>query len=97
MFLITHLFLIIHFYFIIIAQLVASSGKGLNPQTLRANQLTNTTTGNIQLVGTIQRPRTVPIAASPINAKQINNRGIITPQRNIAGATMKLGTPITGE
>lgn len=81
------------------AQLVASSVKGLNTQNLRgATPTISTATGNIQLLGTIQRPRSVPIAASPIASKQLTARALVTPQRNIANAatTMKIATPITG-
>lgn len=81
--------------------------KSLNQQTMQrtSNATTNAlnqvaATGNIQLLGTIQRPRAVPIAASPISSKQqINARGLITTQtsqRNITGPTLKIGTPITG-
>ena len=66
------------------------------------NQLNNQSGGNIQLLGTVQRPRTVPMTATPITSKQLNTmhaRGLVTTsQRNIGGnATIKMGTPMSGK
>lgn len=90
------------------AQLVAASNvKTLNQQHLRAaTNINPAITGvNVNLGTTIQaqqqqRPRSVPtMATSPISAKQLTARGLITSQRNIVAAPnaqqMKITTPIT--
>ncbi|XP_037038841.1 uncharacterized protein LOC119076285 [Bradysia coprophila] len=76
-----------------LAQLVGV--KGLSQQTLRAASPMNTAGGSIQLLSTIQRPRTVPINASTFNAKQLTARGIGQAQRNFQISSMKLGSPLT--
>lgn len=80
--------------FLLTAQLVGV--KGLSQQALRGASPMNTAGGSIQLLSTIQRPRTVPIAASPFNAKQLTARGIGQTQRNFQISSMKLGSPISG-
>lgn len=70
--------------------------KGLSQQTLRGASPMNTAGGSIQLLSTLQRPRTVPINASTFNAKQLTARGIGQAQRNFQISSMKLGSPITG-
>ncbi len=70
--------------------------KGLSQQTLRGASPMNTAGGSIQLLSTIQRPRTVPINASTFNAKQLAARGIGQAQRNFQISSMKLGSPLTG-
>lgn len=82
--------------------------KTLNQQHLRAaSNLNSAITGvNVNLGTAIQsqqqqRPRSVPtMATSPISAKQLTARGIITTQRNIVAASpnapqMKITTPMT--
>lgn len=76
------------------AQLVGV--KGLSQQTLRGASPMNTAGGSIQLLSTIQRPRTVPINASTFNTKQLTARGIGQTQRNFQISSMKLGSPLTG-
>lgn len=81
--------------------------KALNQQHLRAATNINPAIAgvNVNLGTTIQtqqqqRPRSVPtMATSPISAKQLTARGLITSQRNIVAAPnaqqLKITTPIT--
>lgn len=110
--------LIIYLFYSCLAQLVASGVKGLGQQQQQQLQRIGSTslnnaaaTGNIQLLGTI-RPRSIPIAASPIGSKQqLQSRGGLvtttqqqqqqqqqTQQRQIASSTMKVtSTPNSGK
>lgn len=85
------------FFFVFSAQFVAASGvKGINQHTLRANNIQGGGTP-IQVLG-IQRPR--GITTTPVSTKQLNARGIVTPQQqqqhrhmiNAAGA-LRIATP----
>lgn len=93
----------------------ASNVKNLNQQQLRTATNMNPAIAGVNVnLGTIQphhqqqqlqqqqRPRSVPtIATSPISAKQLTARGLITSQRNIVAGTnspqMKITTPITSK
>lgn len=85
------------FFFSFLAQFVAASGvKSINQHTLRANNIVGQGGGTpFQVLG-IQRPR--GISTTPVSTKQINSRGIVTPQQqhrhmiNAAGA-LRIATP----
>ncbi|KAJ6648909.1 Transcription factor SPT20 like [Pseudolycoriella hygida] len=76
-----------------LAQLVGV--KGLGQQTLRGASPMNTAGGSIQLLSTIQRPRTVPINAATFNAKHLAARGLGHSPRNFQISSMKLGSPLS--